>query len=100
MDAPRLPVVREHKDALVNGMRETKYRDVLRSYDAVTLFEQQATATSSKSIPLTDGRQVTAGKLVITTGASPWAAPIPGLAEVKGGSRTFRKIGPPVACRG
>ena len=80
---PDWPVVREHKDVLVNGMRETKYRDVLRSYDAVTLFEQQATVTSGASITLADGRQVTAAKLVITTGASPWAAPIPGLAEVK-----------------
>ena len=76
------PVVREHKEALVTGMRETKYRDVLRSYEAVTLFEQRATVTSGKSVTLADGRQVTAGKLVITTGASPWAAPIPGLADV------------------
>ncbi len=80
---PDWPVVREHKDQLVNGMRETKYRDVLRSYHAVTLFEQQARVTSGTSVTLADGRQVTAAKLVITTGASPWAAPIPGLAEVK-----------------
>jgi mercuric reductase len=80
---PDWPVVRDHKDALVTGMRETKYRDVLRSYEAVTLFEQRATVTSGKSVTLADGRQVTAGKLVITTGASPWAAPIPGLAEAR-----------------
>ncbi len=73
---PDWPAVREHKDALVNGMRETKYRDVLRSYDAVTLFEQQAMVTSGTSITLADGRQVTAAKLVIITGASPWAAPM------------------------
>ena len=79
---PDWPVVRDHKDALVTGMRETKYRDVLLSYEAVTLFEQRATVTSGKSITLADGRHVTAGKLVITTGASPWAAAIPGLAEV------------------
>ena len=78
---PDWPVVRDHKDALVTGMRETKYRDVLRSYEAVTLFEQRATVTSGKSITLADGRHITTGKLVITTGASPWAAPIPGLAE-------------------
>ncbi len=80
---PDWPVVREHKDALVTGMREGKYRDVLRSYEAVTLFEQRATVTSGKSITLADGQHITAGKLVITTGASPWAAPIPGLAEVE-----------------
>ncbi len=78
---PDWPVVRDHKDALVTGMRETKYRDVLHSYEAVTLFEQRATVTSGKSVTLADGRQITAGKLVITTGASPWAAPIPGLTE-------------------
>ncbi|MCH8253862.1 MAG: mercury(II) reductase [Gemmatimonadetes bacterium] len=78
---PDWPVVRDHKDALVTGMRETKYRDVLRSYEAVTLFEQRATVTSGNSITLADGRQISAGKLVIATGASPWAAPIPGLAE-------------------
>ena len=78
---PDWPVVREHKDALVTGMREGKYRDVLRSYEAVTLFEQRATVTSGNSITLADGRHITAGKIVITTGASPWAAPIPGLAE-------------------
>ena len=78
---PDWPVVREHKDALVTGMRETKYRDVLRSYDAVTLFEQRSTVTSGKSVILTDGRRISARKLMITTGASPWAAPIPGLAE-------------------
>ncbi len=77
---PDWPAVREHKNALVTGMRETKYRDVLRSYEAVTLFEQRATVTSGKSITLADGRQISAGKLIITTGASPWAAPIPGLA--------------------
>ena len=77
---PDWTVVREQKDALVTHMRETKYRDVLRSYDAVTLFEQRATVTSGKSITLADGRQITASKLIITTGASPWAAPIPGLA--------------------
>ncbi len=78
---PDWTVVREEKDSLVSGMRERKYRDVLRSYEAVTLFEQRATVTSGKSITLADGRQVTGGRLVITTGASPWAAPIPGLAE-------------------
>ena len=78
---PDWTVVREEKDALVTGMRETKYRDVLRSYEAVTLFEQWATVTSGTSITLADGREVTAGKLVVATGASPWAAPIPGLVE-------------------
>ncbi len=47
----------------------------------MTLFEQRATVTSGNSLTLADGREVSTGKLVITTGASPWVAPIPGLAE-------------------
>ncbi len=78
---PDWPVVREQKDALVARMQQEKYRQVLRSYEAVTLFEQQATVTSANTITLADGREVTASKLLIATGASPWAAPIPGLAE-------------------
>ena len=80
-ERPDWTVVREEKDALVAGMRETKYRDVLSSYEAVTLFEQRAIVTSGNSITLADGRDITAGKLLIATGASAWFAPIPGLAE-------------------
>jgi len=78
---PDWPVVREQKDALVAQMQQEKYRQVLSSYEAVTLFEQRATVTSANTITLADGREVTASKLLIATGASPWAAPIPGLAE-------------------
>ncbi len=74
-------LVRGHKDELVAQLRQTKYRDVLRSYDAVTLFEQRAALTSARTVRLADGRTVTGGKLIIATGSSPWAAPIPGLAE-------------------
>jgi len=69
--------VRSQKDALVADLREAKYRNVLRSYRAVTLFEQRAELVSGRSIRLADGRTIRAG----TTGASPWAPPIPGLAE-------------------
>lgn len=75
--------VRDQKDELVGQLRTAKYRDVLRSYDNVTLFERRATIASGRSVALDGGQQLTAGKVVITTGASPWAAPIPGLADVK-----------------
>ena len=73
--------VRTQKDELVAELRQAKYWDVLQSYQAITLFEQRAELTSGHSVRLGDGRTLTAGKLVVTAGASPWAAPIPGLAQ-------------------
>ena len=78
---PDWPRVRQEKDQLVSALRQAKYRDVLRSYAGVTLFEQCASLTSGRAVRLADGRAIGAGKIVITTGASPWAPPIPGLAE-------------------
>jgi mercuric reductase len=78
---PDWAAVRAQKDALVATLREAKYWDVLRAYEAVTLFQQRATLTSGRSVRLADGRTLTGGKIIITTGASPWAPPIPGLAE-------------------
>lgn len=79
--APDWALVRGQKDQLVDELREAKYREVLRSYEAVSLVEQRATLTSGRSVGLDDGRTLSAGKVVVTTGASPWAPPIPGLAE-------------------
>jgi mercuric reductase len=75
------PVVRDQKDDLVDALRAAKYWDVLRSYEGISLIEQRATLASGRSVALADGRRVTATKTIVTTGASPWAAPIPGLAE-------------------
>lgn len=78
---PDWPAVRAEKDALVAGLRMSKYRDVLRAYPSITLFEERAVFVSAHQVRLASGRTVTAGKIVVTTGASPWAPPIPGLAE-------------------
>ncbi len=78
---PDWSTVRSQKDDLVAELRQAKYWKVLRSYEAVTLFEQRAEITSGHSVRLADGRAITASKILVTTGASPWAAPIPGLAE-------------------
>ncbi len=78
---PDWALVRRQKDELVAELRQAKYGNVLRSYEAVTLFEQRAELTSGHTLRLADGRTVTAGKIVITTGASSWVPPIPGLAE-------------------
>jgi mercuric reductase len=77
---PDWGAVRAQKDELVAALRQAKYWDVLRAYEAITLFEQRATVTSGRSVRLGDGRTITGEKIIITTGASPWAPPIPGLA--------------------
>ena len=78
---PDWGAVRAQKDELVAALRQAKYWDVLRAYEAITLFEQRAMVTSGNSVQLADGRAITSGKIIITTGASAWAPPIPGLAE-------------------
>jgi len=79
--APDWSAVRAQKDALVSSLREAKYWNVLRAYDSVTLFEQRAAVTSDHGVRLADGSAVEADKLIVTTGASPWAPPVTGLSE-------------------
>ncbi len=79
--APEWPRIRAQKDALVAQMRRTKYADVLRSYDSITLIEQPGVLTPGPGVELADGKRLAAAKVIVTTGASPWAPPIPGLAE-------------------
>ena len=78
---PDWPTVRAEKDALVAELRQTKYWNVLRAYPSISLFEERATFVAGHAVRLASGRTVTAGKIVVTAGASPWAPPIPGLAE-------------------
>lgn len=78
---PDWPTVRAEKDALVAELRQSKYWNVLRAYPSITLFQERATIVSDREARLASGRTFTAGKIVVATGASPWAPPIPGLAE-------------------
>src|SRR2546427_240848 len=78
---PDWPTVRAEKDALVAELRQTKYWNVLRAYPAITLLQEGATFISGLEVRLASGRTLTTGKIVVTTGASPCAPPIPGLAE-------------------
>ena len=79
---PDWPGVRAEKDALVAELRQSKYWNVLHAYASITLFQERATFVSAREVRLASGRTLTAGKIIVTTGASPWAPPIPGLAEV------------------
>src|SRR2546425_4077557 len=78
---PDWPTVRAEKDALVAELRQSKYWNVLRAPPSITLFQERATLVSALEVRLASGRTLTAGRMVVTTGASPWAPPIPGLVE-------------------
>src|SRR3989441_793772 len=78
---PDWPTVRGEKDALVAELRQAKYWNVLRAPPSITLFQERATLVSALEVRLASGRTLTAGRMVVTTGSSPWAPPIPGLVE-------------------
>lgn len=67
------------KDALVKDMRKAKYRDVLAGYPNVTYIQGHAKLTGGNGVEI-DGKGYYPDKIIIATGASPWAPPIPGLA--------------------
>lgn len=75
--------VRAQKDELVAALRQAKYRDVLKSYPEIEYIEGKVKVLKSAEVELSNGRRLKAGKVLITTGARPWAAPIPGLSDVE-----------------
>ncbi|HET9064312.1 MAG TPA: mercury(II) reductase [Gemmatimonadales bacterium] len=81
-EAPDWDRIRDQKDELVSQLRQDKYRDVLEAYDTIHLFPQRGVVASPREIRLGDGRSILSDKVVVTTGASPWVPPVPGLAEV------------------
>lgn len=66
------------KDALVEELRKAKYLDVLEAYPAITLLRGHARIDSAERVQV-DGRPVGSSRVVIATGARPWAPPIEGL---------------------
>ena len=79
--APDWEAIRAQKDELVSELRQHKYSDVMSSYDSITLFEDRGTLVEGPAVSLSDGSVIRATKLVVTTGASPWADSIPGLQD-------------------
>ena len=79
--APDWLTILAGKRELVDRMRKSKYADVLASYDRVALFRRRARLSDAHTIRLDDETSLLAEKIVVATGSSPWAAPIPGLAE-------------------
>jgi len=72
--------VMANKDELVTDMRQSKYVDVLASYPEITYIQGHAHLTGENQVEI-DGQVYAPNKIVITTGAQPWAPPIAGLAE-------------------
>lgn len=75
------PEVIAHKNELVNELRQAKYADVLAAYPEITYIQGRARLTGNNGVEI-DGKAYTPGKIVIATGARPWAPPIPGLGGI------------------
>lgn len=75
------PQVIAHKDELVKELRQAKYTDVLGAYPQITYIQGRAKLTGRNGVEI-DGKPYTPGKIVIATGARPYAPPIPGLSDV------------------
>ncbi len=70
----------KQKDELVAQLRQGKYVDVVKIYPNITMIRGQAKLTGGRSVAV-NGKSYTPGKIVLATGASPWAPPIAGLKE-------------------
>jgi mercuric reductase len=68
------------KDELVAELRQAKYLDVLDAYPAITLVRGHAGLAAPGRLNV-EGDEVSAGAVVLATGARPWAPAIAGLEE-------------------
>ncbi|MCB1281047.1 MAG: FAD-dependent oxidoreductase [Salinibacterium sp.] len=80
VEAPDLAAIVGQKDALVAELQQAKYWDVLAAYPSVMLLRGHARFRPDGTIEV-DGQPVAARKILLATGAAPWAPPIPGLDE-------------------
>lgn len=72
-------VVRQ-KDELVATLRQGKYVDVAAVYPTITILKGEARFLGGRHVRV-NGTMYEPGKIVVATGARPWAPPIPGLQE-------------------
>ncbi|MBA7466459.1 Mercuric reductase [subsurface metagenome] len=68
------------KDALVTGLRQAKYIDLLPAHRGIT-FREGSARLADGGVEI-DGTHISAGKVIIATGARPALPPIPGLDAV------------------
>lgn len=75
-------VVMGEKTALVETLRQEKYADVLAAYPQVDWVVGHGTIRTTDPVTVAVGSEtLTAPRLIVSTGAHPWAPPIPGLAD-------------------
>jgi mercuric reductase len=70
----------QQKDELVAALRQGKYVDVMKIYPGITLVRGRGRLTGPRSVTV-NGTTYRPGKILIATGSSSWAPPIPGLAD-------------------
>ncbi len=70
----------QQKDELVTALRQGKYVDVAAVYPNITIFNGDARFQGSRQVRV-NGTVYEPEKIVVATGSSPWAPPIPGLHE-------------------
>jgi mercury(II) reductase len=69
------------KDALVAGLRQSRYVDVLKAYGDHVAYREGRAQIGGNEISVA-GERITPGKIIIATGASPRLPGIPGLDAV------------------
>lgn len=79
-EPPDFKAVVAQKAQLVAELQQAKYWNVLASYPSIMLLQGDARFRPDGTVEV-NGQPVRARKVVITTGASPWAPPIPGLSN-------------------
>ena len=70
----------EQKDELVASLRRGKYVDVAAVYPNITILKGEARLLGGRQIRV-NGTGYEPGKILVATGSSPWAPPIPGLQD-------------------
>ena len=81
------PVLRDNVLAEVTRI-EGAYTDTLTNHE-VEIFRERAVLTGPNSVRLASGREVTAGKILIATGARPLMPQIPGIEHAISSNETF-----------
>ncbi|MDP3091514.1 MAG: mercury(II) reductase [Nitrospira sp.] len=70
----------QQKDELVAALRQGKYVDVAAVYPTITILKGEAKLMGGRQVRV-NGTVYEPEKIVVATGSSPWAPPIPGLQE-------------------
>jgi len=70
------------KNAIVKHEQQSKYSDVLDTYDSISLIKGEAKFISADTVQV-GGLKIKAGKFIIATGSSAYAVAIPGLEKIE-----------------